>query len=81
VLVHRDRLEPAEDLAHVLRRWQDGGLVIEALDVASGAQPAPISVDEPPWYRAAWQRVLAIFGLRRNWRGGFGGVVPQPSHG
>src|SRR5262245_17267457 len=38
VMVHRDRLEPAEDLAHVLRRWQDAGLVIEALDVARDAQ-------------------------------------------
>jgi len=81
LLVHRDRVEPAEDLAHVLRRWQDAGLVIEALDVAGTAGPVRITVDEPPWYRAAWQRVLAIFGLRRNWRGGFGGVVPQPSHG
>lgn len=72
---------PAQDLAHILRRWQDAGITIQAKDLANAAPPAPITVDRPALYRSAWQRVLAIFGLRQNPQGGFGGLEPYPSHG
>ncbi len=81
VLVSLGRREPAEDLAHVLRRWQDAGMRIDAVDLAAGAGSAPLVVDQPEWYRAAWQRALAILGLRRGSQGGFGRVVPRPSQG
>ena len=81
MLIQRGSREPREDLAHVLRRWQDAGLSIEAKDVADGAPPQPITVKRPPWYRRAWLRVLELFGLGRGSPGGFGHVVPQPSHG
>jgi hypothetical protein len=83
VLVQRGRRQPSEDLAHVLRRWQEAGLAIEAKDVADAAPPAPLAVDRPAWYRRAWYRAVTALGLRRCGRGGFGGVVPEPgrSHG
>ena len=65
----------------MLRRWQDAGLALEAKDVADAAPPAPIMVDRPAWYRRVWYRTLTALGLRRSGRGGFGGVVPEPSHG
>src|SRR5262245_16154819 len=35
LLIQRGRRQPQEDLAHVLRSWQDAGLVIEAKDIAA----------------------------------------------
>src|SRR4029077_20748766 len=61
--------------APVPRGWQDAGIAIDAKDIAETAAPAPISVDRPPLYRAAWYRVLELFGMRRNSQGGFGGVA------
>jgi hypothetical protein len=81
LLVQRDRLQPHEDLAHVLCRWQDAGLAIEAKDVAQTTPPTPLTVARPPRYRSVWHRVLTVLGLRRGAHGGFGGVVGRPSHG
>jgi hypothetical protein len=81
LLVQRSRLEPQEDMEHVLLRWQEAGMVVEAKDVARATVPASITIARPQWYRAAWQRVLAILHLRRGLRGGFGGEVPSPRHG
>ena len=81
LLVQRGQLHPQEDLSHVLRRWQDAGLVIEAKNVANDSPPTPITVERPAWYLRAWYRILTIFGLRRALPGGYGGEVPEPSHG
>jgi hypothetical protein len=81
LLVQRGQLHPQEDLTHVLRRWQDAGLVIEAKNVASDSPPAPITVERPAWYLRAWYRILTILGLKRGPHGGYGGEVPEPSHG
>ncbi len=81
VLVQRGRRQPQEDLAHVLRRWQDAGIAVEAKDVADGRPPLPITVASPRWYRALWHRALAILGLRRCRQGGFGRIVPEPGGG
>jgi hypothetical protein len=66
--------QPREDLAHVLRRWQEAGLSILRQD---GTE---LRVDRPSRYRAIWYRALAIAGLRRNAAGGFGDF-PEPRSG
>jgi hypothetical protein len=82
VLAVRGGPQVREDLAHVLRRWQDAGLALHVKDLASAAPPSPLRVDRPPWYRWAWQRLQTILGLRRCPQGGFGAQVPRPSsHG
>lgn len=69
---------PAEDLLHVLRGWQDGGL-----EIWSGQPPElrRIEVQLPPAYRSLWRRALAVMSFRRNATGGFGAMVPLPSQG
>lgn len=81
LLIQHGRITPATDLAHVLRRWQESGISILAKDLADAAPSAAITVQEPEQYRSIWQRLSAMLGLRRAPLGGFGGVVPQPSHG
>jgi hypothetical protein len=81
VLVQRSRWVPRYDLADVLRDWQGGGLAVSSKDLADAAAPAPLRVTPLPWYRAAWNRVQEALGLRRSPPGGFGHIVPEPSHG
>lgn len=71
LLVQEVRGQPQEDLAHVLRRWQEAGVRIR------GRDGAVMEVKRPSGYRAAWYRAMAILGLRRNRAGGFGSFVPQ----
>jgi hypothetical protein len=73
--------QPADDLAHVLRRWQDAGLDIylEFGDLAS--PPVPLKVHRPSRYKSILHRLFVLSGLRRNSAGGFGSVVPEPSQG
>jgi hypothetical protein len=78
-VIHVGRAEgPAEDLAHVLRGWQDGGL-----EIWSGPPPElrRIDVTLPPAYRSLWRRALALMSLHRNATGGFGAMVPLPAQG
>ena len=81
ILIQRTGEAPQPDLAHSLRRWQDGGICIELkrLDVPGPA--LPIEVRKPSAFGLLWQRALAMVGLRRHGLGGFGGFVPQPSAG
>ena len=79
LLVQRGRDEPATDLAHVLRRWQDGGLLLERMRVDLPALAQQFEVRRPSWYSAMFQRALAAFGLRRAPDGGFGNWVPGSS--
>jgi hypothetical protein len=76
LLIHAAGAEPAEDLAHVLRRWQDAGVSLERLEARAGAAPAPLHVKRPSFFRRAWYRAIALSGLRRNAVGGFGAIVP-----
>jgi len=82
VLIH-DRFvsQPQEDLAHVLLRWQEEGIVVESRSARFGDVPVPIVVNRPSRFRTAWYRGLAILGLRRNDAGGFGGYPPAISGG
>ena len=72
---------PQPDLAHTLRRWQEGGLplLFKRLDDVTG--PSPIIIEKPSRFGAFWYRILATIGLRRNELGGFGGIVPAPGGG
>jgi hypothetical protein len=78
LVVRRGSRVPADDLADVLRGWQDAGLYVWAKDLGDAAAPDAIRVAPPAWYRAAWHGVLTYFGLRRAPRGGFGHLVPEP---
>jgi hypothetical protein len=73
--------QPQPDLAHTLRRWQEGGLGIELKRLDSGAPITPLEVPKPSGFGSIWQRALALFGLRRHRLGGFGGFIPEPSAG
>jgi len=81
LLVQEGRRAPREDLAHVLLRWQQAGIEILALDLASEAGPEPITVKRPSLFRAFGYRVLVALGLSRNSAGGFGAAVPQALSG
>ena len=71
----------AEDLAHVLLRWQQAGVRILAADVTGARRGTEIVVRPPSLFRRAWYRVAALAGLRRSSAGGFGAVIPIPSSG
>jgi hypothetical protein len=75
------QVQPQEDLAHILLRWQEAGIVVESKSARFGEAPVPIRVTRPYRFRAAWYRALAVLGLRRNDAGGFGGYPPPPSSG
>lgn len=72
LLVQRDRRDPQPDLAHVLRRWQEGGVPLESMRLDSELQPERLDVPRPPWFGAMFQRALSALGLRRSSGGGFG---------
>ncbi len=80
LLVQLHAGQPQSDLAHVLLRWQQAGLRLQAVAWGSAATaPLPLQVQRPRLFRWMWQRALASLGLRRNSAGGFGAVVPMPS--
>jgi hypothetical protein len=81
VLVQSRHSYPAPDLAHSLRRWQQAGLSILAVDIDEPGPPRPIEVRRPWAYRLLWYNLLAKLGLRRSPLGGFGGFLPMPSSG
>jgi hypothetical protein len=77
LVVQRNRVEPQDDLAHVLLRWQEAGLSILSRNLADDAPPSPISVRRPSRFKAVWYRALAQIGLRRSSAGGFGSYIPE----
>jgi hypothetical protein len=81
LLIQKDRLEPQSDLAHSLRRWQDGGLRLERLRLDLPSVPVPFEVARPPWYGQMFQRMLSSIGFRRAGGGGFGAWLPDSSAG
>lgn len=72
-------IAPREDLAHVLRRWQDAGLRVFLKHGAPDNPPALITVNRPSAFRSLFHRFAILSGLRRSSAGGFGSVVPEPS--
>jgi hypothetical protein len=79
LLVQRGTRLPADDLAHVLLRWQEGGLSIRLKLLTEQGDAQPLTVRRPSNFRQAWYRTLVLLGLRRSSAGGFGGIVPEPS--
>lgn len=79
LLVQEKEAAPREDLAHVLRRWQLGGIELMAATPAGADRPRPLQVAAPSLFRRAWYRVAATMGLRRSNVGGFGAIVPIPT--
>lgn len=79
ILVQQGRLEPRDDLKHVLRRWQEAGIEIRAADLGQPGEARKIDVPRPSRFKTLWYRALAVMGLRRNSAGGFGSYIPEPS--
>jgi hypothetical protein len=68
----------AEDLAHVLLRWQEAGVQIKSFSLSSHAMEDVI-IRKPSQYKLFLYRALARMGLRPNSAGGFGDLIPVPS--
>jgi hypothetical protein len=81
ILIQKESLEPQPDLAHSLRRWQDGGVRLERMKLMPLTSPEAFQVARPPWYGAMFQRVLSGIGLRHAWGGGFGAWLPDSAGG
>lgn len=83
VLLQDERFQgaPRPDLAHVLLRWQEGGVEIYSQDPDGNMSPRPIQVEKPSAFRSLFYRALTLAGLRRSSAGGFGSVIPIPSSG
>jgi hypothetical protein len=87
LLQESNQPQPQEDLAHVLRRWQEAGIglfissVNRTLEGSFAGELRSLSVERPSRFRSLWYSALARAGLRRNSAGGFGSVVPHPSSG
>jgi hypothetical protein len=81
ILIQRGGLEIPTDLAHVLRRWQESGLRIRIIDLATGQAAADVSVPAPSRFKRAWYAAIALFGLRRSNVGGFGSTIPEATSG
>jgi hypothetical protein len=68
------------DLAHTLRRWQDGTVDLSLYEIDAPQRfVRPLDVPKPSWFGHVWHNVLVLAGLRRNAMGGFGGFLPVPS--
>src|SRR6185312_11795446 len=72
LLVRKSSRLPPSDLAHTLRRWQDGGLALERMALEVPSSRESFEVAKPSWYGMMFQRALASFGFRRSFNGGFG---------
>ena len=79
ILAQRRSAGPQSVLSHVLLRWQEAGIQIQACGVEDGTSPSPITISRPENFRSLWYRAMVLAGLRRNSAGGFGAVIPEPS--
>jgi hypothetical protein len=80
-LLQRGILPVAPDLAHVLRRWQEQGMALRKIDVATGQVIDGVTIPKPSGFRLAWYTVIALLGLRRSNVGGFGSAIPEQTSG
>lgn len=77
LLVQNSEVQPADDLAHVLYRWQRAGIEIAGKRIQDADPAKTIAVKRPRRFRFWWYSVLVRMGLRRNSAGGFGAIVPE----
>lgn len=77
ILLQRGSVTVPADLAHVLRRWQEHGIALRAIDVATGHVSDGVTVPRPSGFRLAWYATIALLGLRRSNVGGFGAAIPE----
>jgi hypothetical protein len=70
------RRTPAEDLRHVLARWQLGGVRIESCPLGS-ASPRALELEIPSDLGSLTRRALSVWTAVRGVSGGFGGVLPD----
>ena len=85
VVLHKEGApEPAEDLAHVLLRWQETGVPVYFSQAGSrpDAPPLKLLTVTKPWEYRSWvRRLMVLLKLRRNSAGGFGAMIPRPDSG
>lgn len=81
LIFENNHLGVADDLRHVLCRWQEAGISLSHSTPDSPGRTAPLAVNKPSGFKSLLYRALAVVGLRRNSAGGFGGLVPEPSSG
>ena len=79
LLVQRHQLDVQTDLAHTLRRWQEGGITLQRLRLDPLSPAERFEIPRPSWFGAMFQRVLIQLGLHRSPAGGFGNWVPESS--
>ena len=79
LLVQQTLTVPQPDLSHTLRRWQNAGIQILSKSLADAQATQPIDIPRPSLFRLFFYNMLATFGLRRSFLGGFGGYRPDPS--
>ena len=72
---------PAEDLTHVLARWQEAGIQINVSDMAGSPDPKPIKIQPPAWYRKIWYRAVSSMRFHPSSAGGFGGPIGSSGGG
>ena len=80
-LIQRGPVSIPQDLAHVLRRWQQHGITLRVVDLNTGQVAEGVTVDKPSGFKLAWYAAVALFGLRRSNVGGFGSQVPEQTSG
>lgn len=71
--------QPQDDLAHVLRRWQEGGIRVLVKQLMADMPSQETEVAKPSWFRSMCRVAAVLVGLRRNSTGGFGALVPVPT--
>jgi hypothetical protein len=81
VLVQSLALQPQSDLAHTLRRWQEGGIKVELKRLDVPGAPVACEIKRPSRFGAIWYRVREAMGLTRHSLGGYGGIIGQSSGG
>ena len=80
-LLQRGDVPVQPDLTHVLRRWQEHGIALRKIDIATGRVSDGVTIPKPSGFKLAWYAMVALFGLRRSNVGGFGSAIPEQTSG
>ncbi|NLF28216.1 MAG: hypothetical protein GX592_09990 [Clostridiales bacterium] len=76
VAVRADAVQ--NDLAHILRRYQEAGI---PLSLSDGRGERKLSAARPSGFKSLFYRLRALAGLSRNAAGGFGAWIPEAMQG